>query len=520
LDDLKKVDCRWYFNADKANRVCQFIESLTLDNGEPFRLSDWQIWIVASLVGWMDEVGTRKYIEALVLVPKGNGKSPMAAALGCWFAFLDGRRKAEVCCGAMSLAQALEVFTPAKNFVESAQRAFNRLGVTAQKKSIFSRDGSKFTPVISKGRHGARNYLAILDELHQAISADLYGTLKTGCNKTPNSLMLTISTAGVASTENPCYQLQVKAQKALDGSLPDDRFFAAIYCADDSVEWSSDEALQMANPNLGISNDAEKLRLAIESALRNPGEQNNTKAMHLNIWSTAASAWLNMAWFNACEDASLKIEDFKDCICWLALDASSTLDLTSIAILFKKEIDGKDHYYAFSRNYLPEAQIKKPENTHYQRWQKQGYLTATGGNAIDISFLEQELIGLVQTFNVECLCADSAHGGYAAAQKAQMETGVEHVLVPQRAMSISPAMRAVESAIADGRFHVAPNPVLTWCFSNVVTHEGPNSIYRMPDKERPENKIDSAMATFFAMSRAMLIPAPAKTITYRGLRSV
>lgn len=221
LDDLNRRNSRWYFNSGKVERVCAFIETLALSDGSPFRLQPFQIWIVASLLGWMDDAGTRKYIEALILISKGNGKSPLAAALGLWFAFFDGRRKAEVYCGALSIAQAMEVFSPARDFVES-QKAFAKLGVTAQKKSIFSRDGSRFVPVIGRGRHGARPYLAILDELHQAINADLYGTFKTGCNKTPNSLMLTISTAGVASSESPCYQLQLRAQKALDGSLPDD----------------------------------------------------------------------------------------------------------------------------------------------------------------------------------------------------------------------------------------------------------------------------------------------------------
>ena len=518
LDDLEKTDSRWCFDVVKANRVCQFIETLTLDNGNRFILSDWQIWIVCSLVGWMDDAGIRKYVEGLVLVPKGNGKSPLAAALGLWFAFLDGRRNAEVFCGALSMAQAMEVFTPARSFVES-QKAFVRLGVEALKKSIFSRDGSKFVPVVGKGRHGARPYLAILDELHQAISADLYATFKSGCNKTPNSLMLTISTAGVASSESPCYQLQTKAQKALDGSLPDDRFFAAIYCADESVEWSSDEALQMANPNLGISNDAEKLRLAIKSALRNPGEQNNTKAMHLNIWSTAASAWMNMVSFNACADPTLKISDFADCMCWIALDAASTLDLTTIALLFKRLIGGKDHYYAFAKHYLPDAQILKPENTHYQKWKAQGHLIAGGGNAIDISLLKDDLISLIRTYSIQELNFDRAHAGYAAAQLAEIETQITAIETPQRPLTISPAMKELEAAVADGRFHFDGDPVLSWCFSNIVTRERASSLYSMPDKERAENKIDAAMATFFAMSRAMLIPVET-AIRYRGLRSI
>lgn len=518
LDDLKTTGSRWYFNEDKANRVCRFVESLPLDNGQPFVLQDFQVWLISSLMGWMDEVGTRKYIEALIMIPKGNGKSPLAAALGLWFAFLDGRPNAEVYCGALSMAQAQEVFTPARNFVDS-QPAFTRLGIQALKKSIFSREGSRFVPVIGKGRHGSRPYLAIQDELHQSPTADLYQTFKSGCNKTPNSLMLTISTAGVASSESPCYQLQIKAQKALDGSLPDERFFAAIYCADDSVEWSSDEALRMANPNLGISNDAEKLRLAIQSALRNPGEQNNTKAMHLNIWSTAASAWMNMESWKKCFDPYLTDDRVKDLPCWLGSDLASKLDLSATVRVHREDIDGKPHYYVFCRTYIPEARVNDPANTHYQRWVKQGFLTATSGSAIDYSVIEAETLADIGKYQVQELDYDARYADQYA-QRVSETSGITRVEVPPSPAALSPAMKELESAVADGRVHHDGHPVLAYCLSNVLTNETAAGNYTMPTKSRPENKIDAAVALCLSLSRARLMPVQEKTITYRGLRSV
>ena len=208
LGSLNEVGSRWYFDSTRVEQCCGFIEALTLSNGKPFILSPWQVWVVASLIGWVDEDGLRKYIEALVLVPKGNGKSPLAAALGLWFAFFDAAPgvQAEVYCGATTLTQAQEVFNPAYQFVEN-QPAFAELGVIALKRSIFTESGSKFQSVIGRGKHGSRPRLFILDELHQAITDDLYGTAKTGCNKVVNSLLLVTSTAGVAAVNNPCFML-------------------------------------------------------------------------------------------------------------------------------------------------------------------------------------------------------------------------------------------------------------------------------------------------------------------------
>lgn len=510
LDDLAKNDSRWHFDEVKANRVCAFIESLKLpddDLGRNFILQPFQIWLVSSLIGWVDDSGIRKHIEALIMIPKGNGKSPLAAALGLWFAFMDGRRGSEVFCGAMNLKQAMEVFTPALKFVDSSKSRFSKIGVDAQKKSIYNvRTGASFTPVIGKGRHGARPYLAILDELHQATSPDLYGTFKTGCNKTVNSLLLTISTAGVASLENPCHQLQLRAQKSLEGSLPDERLFSALYCADDTVEWTSEEALLMANPNLGISNDAEKIHLAIEDAQRNPAHQNNVKAMHLNLWSTAASAWLNMQAWQKCYDPALTDESVKDLPCWIGSDLASKLDLSATVRLHRKDLDGRPHYYCFARCYLPEARVNLPENTHYQKWAKEGVLIATPGSSIDYSAIEADALADIKANQVQELAYDARYADQWS-QRVSEASGIVRIETPPSPAVLSAPMKELESAVVDGRFHHDGHPVLTWCMSNVLTNETSAGNYTMPAKETPESKIDAAMALFIAMSRAMLIPA-------------
>jgi len=504
LEDLSKTHSRWHFDHDRVNKVCAFIEQHKLPSGDPFILQPFQIWIISSLVGWVDEAGLRKYIEAVIMIAKGNGKSPLIAALALWFAFFDGVKNAEVYCGATNLQQAMEVFRPALAYVEQ-QPAYKRLGVTALKKSIFNRTGARFQPVISRGKHGARPYLAVLDELHQALNSDLYGTFKTGCNKTPNSLLLTISTAGVASLENPCHQLQLRAQKTLDGSLPDDRLFAALYCADDTVEWTSEEALLTANPNLGISNDAEKIRLAIADAQRNPAHQNNVKAMHLNIWSTASAAWMNMVAWGKCYDPALTEQSVKHLPCWIGSDLASKLDLSAMVRLYRSDIDGKTHYYCFTRTYLPEDRVNRPENSHYQRWAKQGHLTATPGSSIDYSRIEADALEDIGASQVVELPYDARYADQWSQRVSEL-SGIPRVEVPPSPAVLSPAMKELEAAIYDGRFHHDGHPVLTWCMSNVLTRESPLGNLSMPDKERPENKIDAAVALFIAMSRAMVMP--------------
>ncbi|MFC6644445.1 terminase large subunit [Granulicella cerasi] len=511
LDDLKRTGSRWHYDYVQVNRACSFIESLTLESGQRFTLSDWQIWLTASLMGWVDADGLRKHIEAYVVVAKGNGKSPWAAAMSLLFAFGLDVPKAEVYCGAMSLLQADEVHRVARHFVES-NPAFAAINVLAQKKSIFSLAGSRFQPVISRGRHGARPLLAVQDEYHQAISDDLYGTFKTGCNKTVNSLLLTITTAGVASTASPCYQLQERAIKAIDGSMTDERFFTAIYAADDTVEWTSEEALLMANPNLGISNDAEKIRLAIVDATRNPAHANNVKAMHLNVWSTASASWMNMTAWSKCYDPHLTQDTVKHLPCWIGSDLASKIDLSACVRLYRDDSQGdRPHYYALCRAYLPEERVNLPENTHYQKWVAEGHLNATPGSSIDYAMLEADALADIAENQVREFPYDQRYADQWS-QRVSDLSGIERIETPPSPAVLSPAMKELEAAVADGRFHHDGDPVLTWCMSNVLTRETATGNYTMPDKSRPENKIDCAVALFIAMSRARLAePEPQAT---------
>jgi phage terminase large subunit-like protein len=352
-----------------------------------------------------------------------------------------------------------------------------------------------------------------MDEAHQLTDAQQYDNFRTGLAKRKNSLLLTISTAGVSSTENPCLQLQRDAEQVLEGDIPNDRLFAAIYCCDADVDWTSREALLMASPNLGVSIDEEQLLLDQADAKRSPARQNAFRAMALNQWMSTSASWMNREAWRKCADPALKLSDFLGESCWIGLDTASKLDLASAVKLFRRVLDGQIHYYAFSRNYLPETQVNRPENQHYQTWVQERRLTSTDGASIEFERIESDLLDDIGKFRVEAVCFDPAHGALGLMQRVVKETGVTDVETPQRAVVISPAMRELEAAVADGRFHFDGDPLMTWCVGNIETTETRNSLYSMPEKPRPESKLDTAMALLFAMSRAVLVEPDAAPLS-------
>jgi len=51
--------------------------------GQPIRLMDFQYWLLANLYGFVDRnTGMRRFRQASVWVPKGNGKTTLAATTG------------------------------------------------------------------------------------------------------------------------------------------------------------------------------------------------------------------------------------------------------------------------------------------------------------------------------------------------------------------------------------------------------------------------------------------------------
>ena len=290
----------------------------------------------------------------------------------------------------------------------------------------------------------------------------------------------------------------------LQGVKPDARFFAAIYCADDSVEWNSEEALRMANPNLGISNDAVKLRLALEKAASSPAEQNNVRAMHLNQWTTGSAAWLNPGLWQALCDPNLTEDAVRHLPCWLGLDVAMIHDLTALIRLYRDDSKGKPHYYVFCQCYLPQDTLNEPSNAHLQGWAREGFITATEGSELDLSVVKADILKYVANCKFQSLCYDQTFARDLT-QTLEVEQGITRIGVPQRSMPLTQPMLDLEIAIEGKRIHHDGNPVLLYCLSNMETRKYPQGHYAVPHHDgRPEARIDAGMALLFAMQQAAL----------------
>lgn len=527
LDDLqesKKPHFSYRFDPEKGEKICKFAELLPHTKGKwavkrekgsnLIKLEPWQCFALAILFGWARKKdGTRRFRKSYKKIPRKNGKSILAAVVGLYMFALDGEYGAEVYAGATSESQAWEVFRPAKQMCEKTPAFCQRYGIEVNASNLcIPENGSRFVPLIGNPGDGGSPHCAIVDEFHEHVTSSLYDTMETGMGARSQPLMYVITTAG-DNLAGPCYEMELHAEKVLKGAYDDDELFVLIYGIDAEEEWLTDQGLIKANPNLGVSVDADFLRSQVADAKRRANKQGRTKTKHFNCWVQARQAWMNLEAWRACEDRSLTLEDFRGQRAIAAFDLASRVDIASRALVFARDFDGKRHYYAFDHHYVPEDTLADTKIDQLPGWVIEGWVTATDGNEIDFGVIEDDFLGtevapgqredgVVSEFHID----EMAYDPWQAIQFAQRAeaAGATTVEIRPTVQNFSPAMKELEAAVLSGRFHHPGSPVLTWMIANVVIKEDKKeNIY--PNKERPENKIDGAVALIMAIARAMVL---------------
>jgi phage terminase large subunit-like protein len=525
LDDYARaqtdLEFPYAFNFAKAWKVIAFIEQLPHVKGHfaarvgasrLIKLEPWQKFVIANLFGWVRKAnGLRRFTVAYIEVPRKNGKSVLAAGIGLYMLCADGEIGAEVYCGACSLSQAGEVFSPAVKMVEATPKLRRAYGLRVKAKSITKiRDGSKFEPVIGKPGDGASPSCAIVDEFHEHDSAALYDTMVTGMGARQQPLMLVITTAG-ENLFSPCYDMHKDAVRVLLEGWEWPELFAVVYGLDPEDDWTDPAILIKANPNYGVSVGPDFVKASQTLATKKTNKQNAFKTKHLNVWCYAKNAYFNTLNWQKCHDPALNLEDFIGQSCYVCLDLAKKRDLSGKVILFKKLIGGEVHYYVFTRFYLPEALIHEQESdtlkTLYSTWLNEGHLITCPGNEMDFGMIRDDILDDSHHFYIDEVPHDP-HGAIHISHELA-NYGLVPVMMNQHGNTYTLPINELEAAIDAGRIHHDGNPVMAWCIGNVIVHEYRNQ-NKMPDKPDDDSKIDGAVALLMGLARALVVDKQAE----------
>lgn len=495
---------------DKAGRVKTFIEQLEHTQGEyagrAFELLPWQ-WneVIRPLFSTLKPDGLRQYRFCYVEIPKKNGKSPLAAAIGLYMLCADHEAAPEVYIAAADREQAGYVYRYAEGYVSRNATLSRRLKVLDSRKRIVNHRNRGFLQVLSAEaytKHGINPSCVIFDELHTQPNDDLWNTLISGTHYArQQQVVFAMSTAGIWDKTSIWWRIREKARQIRDGIVEQQNFLPVLYIADPEKDDPGDEELwKRVNPSLGHIFTVDKVREDYNEARNDPVELQNFKRFRCNIPVKQVSRWMPMDAWDRC-GGRVHLEGLEGKVCYGGLDMSTKIDLTAFVLVFPPQ-DSLAHYVIVPRFYVPEATIIKrsrQDAVHYEVWEEQGYITATPGDVIDEEFILKDVVEASQAHAIQEIGFDP-WGATSLSNKLFNLHGIVMVEVRQGAKSLSEPAKDVLVKVKQGTLRHGGHPVLRWCADNLVMVLDANENVR-PDKEKATERIDGMVALFNAWNR-------------------
>lgn len=233
--------------------------------------------------------------ELVVLLPRGNGKTTLTAALAVHH--LATRDDAQVYCAAASRAQAAILFEAAVRFVlrlDEPRLVVRHLELRWCDDPDAPTRYSRFLRVLAADApklHGLGGSLVVIDELHAHPDDSVYVALRTGVMKRPGSKLLVISTAGQGA-DSPLGRLRARAlaqpQVTSRGGFTDARGPSLRL-----LEWSLPEDADPADdPAVKAANPASWISVEVLREQREAVPELAFRRFHANQWTERESHWL------------------------------------------------------------------------------------------------------------------------------------------------------------------------------------------------------------------------------------
>lgn len=505
LDDLGRQDGWLYrFDHEAAERVCKFTCFLPHIKGplagERITLEPWQAFCLTVPFGWLrNDNGKRRFRRAYIEVPRGNGKTTLSDGPALYCGFGEGEGGAEIYSAARTRDQAKVAFAAAQAMLRRAGPLRKSLGIDVEAHRIIQMRTNSYFEALSADADsldGKNVHFALIDELHAHRDRSVYDAIETGAGKRNQSMVWAITTAGADKT-GICYEHRAYTINLLKGTAADETYFGIIYTIDKDDDWTSEAVWRKANPNYGVSVEPEHVAALCRKAMTSPASQANFLTKHLNVWIQTNDALYDMRAWDRCFDATLDIEDFAGEPCRITVDLASKVDVAALVVTFQRivEINGKPvaRLYPFARFYLPEQAILETRNDSYKGWEIEQKLITTPGDVIDIDRIEADILDLSSRFEV----LEIGYDPWQAQQMANHLTdqGANTVEYRQTVQNFSEPTKELDAMMRSGRIAhpYGPRDPLSWMVGNVVGHyDAKENVF--PRKERPENKIDGAVA--------------------------
>ena len=500
-----------------GERAVRFLRKLrhpkSMLPGKPFQLDPWQEAIIRRIYGPRDEFGRRIVRRVVLLVPRGNRKTSIAAAITLLHLIGPECQAAQLVVSAASAhEQAREMFGEAALIVQDDQRLRKHLRVSDYKSMIGyvgdrpTARGSRYMAVAADGNalHGKTPNVVLMDELHAWAGNKgrlQYEALDSALVKVPGTLSMILSTSG-RGQENLAWQAVEYAIRVQKGQVDDPATLPVIFMAEPEDDWRDEDIWRAVNPGMEYGYpDMFAFKDKAKKAEHSPFERDSFLQFNLNRWlDNSTSPFVEMQIYDrGAFDVDLDDLEMEQAPCWIGVDLSKNDDLTAVVVCWRTEGDG---YQVHSWFFCPEDCLRAKGERHgvdYVMWAEDGHIIPTPGNTVDLRAVDAFIRELAARFNVQEIAYDKTFAGVIMAD--QVEAGLPAVEMRQGWVTMGPAVKELERVILAGRFRHGGNPILRWNFENVQVETDKAGV-RTFHKGKSGNKIDGAVACAMAVGRA------------------
>jgi len=465
--------------ASGGDRVVAFIEGyLRTPKGtgarQPLRLRDWQRGIVHGLFD------TPRPRQGLVSIPRGNGKSTLAAALGLYGLFADEVEGAQVLCVASDERQARIVFNAARRMVELNEVLEERCQIFQGRIYLPNSDSSLFPlPAETAALQGYDPSLCVVDELH-VVTRDVWEAVSLAAGKRDRSLTLAISTPA-ADIESVMWSL-VEHGRADE----DPAFYFREFAAPPGCEVDDQDAWSVANPALDDFLHRDALRATLRTS-----RESSFRRFRLGQWvEQVEGAWLPDGAWAACAVPGFEIPDGVDVV--LALDGSFSQDCTALVAVTVDRVPQLDVVA------LWEPSAEAP------------------GYRVPVAEVEEAVREACRRWHVREVVCDPFR--WTRTMQALEADGLPVVEFPQSPARMTPATTGAFEAVVNGQLTHSGDARLARHVGNAVARIDARGTRLAKEHKHSTRRIDLAVAMVMGHSRACALRAQAPD--YDVLQSV
>lgn len=435
--------------------------------GKPLELEPWQHSILSTML--VRDGGRRRYNEALLGLPRKNGKSTLASAIALYFLILEGTLHdagAEVYAAAASKDQAKIVFSEAKRMILSSPHLKDACQI--YRDAIVVKDtGAIFRVLSADGRlqHGLNPSCVIIDELHAHRDPELYYALRTGSGAREEPLIVSITTAGF-DLGTVCGELYLRGVKGEDPRL----FFHWLGVADDELD--DYDAWAAANPASWITR-----QWLIEQSRSIP--QGVFHRLHLNRWTRTEQLWLPKGSQAACVTDEVKLRDGD--VVDMGVDMGRKHDTAAVAIVGPlDEETGLRPVEGMTWGAWPDPSRPAP-NAH----------ETINGDRVSFDLVEDFIRDAARRFNVRTVAFDPWRFDRSA--ETLMNEGIEMLEFPQSNERMAPASQGLFDAIVETRLAFPEDEVIAGQLEAATAKQVGRDSWRL-DKTQAAEPMDYAIA--------------------------